>query len=128
MLHTVSQTFILNLTPQVNPFLHLLFITFSHYLVLYSSLFFSNLNIWLQIIRYRQRVDDFVSYSSNCRHFCLSLKHRDGTMRILNRHCFFLNFILNCMFVWANTMQHDLTIWVFHIITLQSSVRVSHCM
>ncbi|WJX36502.1 hypothetical protein P8452_24371 [Trifolium repens] len=52
-MHTVSQTFILNPTPQ--------------------------------IIRYKQRVNDFVSYSSNCRHFCLSLKHRHGAMRILNR-------------------------------------------
>ncbi|CAJ2638577.1 unnamed protein product [Trifolium pratense] len=52
-MHAVSQTFILNLTPQM--------------------------------IRYRQRVEDFVSCSSNCRHFCLSLKHRHGAMRIFNR-------------------------------------------
>ncbi|KAL5081234.1 hypothetical protein RYX36_009655 [Vicia faba] len=38
-----------------------------------------------QIIRYRLRVDNLVSCSSNSRHFGLSLKHKHGAMRILKR-------------------------------------------
>ncbi|RHN65402.1 hypothetical protein MtrunA17_Chr3g0079501 [Medicago truncatula] len=55
-MHTLSQSFILNLTPQM--------------------------------IRHRQRVEDFVSCSSNSSHFCHSLKHRHSAMRILKRHYF----------------------------------------
>lgn len=52
-MHTLSQSFILNLTPQM--------------------------------IRHRQRVEDFVSCSSNSSHLCHSLKHRHSAMRILKR-------------------------------------------
>ncbi|XP_004499671.1 uncharacterized protein [Cicer arietinum] len=52
-MHTLSQTFTLNLTPQ--------------------------------IIRCRQRVDELVSSSLNCGHFCLSLNLRYGGRIILKR-------------------------------------------
>lgn len=52
-MHTASQSFILNLTPQM--------------------------------IKHRQRVEDFVLCGSNSRHFCLSLKHGHGAARILKR-------------------------------------------
>lgn len=94
-MHTLSQSFILNLTPQVNPF------SLSPF---YCFLFFSNFNICLQMIRHRQRVQDFVSCSSNSSHFCHSLKHRHSAMRIFKRHYFFFllffgNFIsIACLF------------------------------
>ncbi|CAL5201117.1 unnamed protein product [Lathyrus oleraceus] len=43
------------------------------------------LNPTTQIIRYKQRVDNFVSRSLNSRHFGLLLKHRHDGVRILKR-------------------------------------------
>nr|KYP32834.1 Trigger factor [Cajanus cajan] len=64
-MHAASQTFILNLTPQMT--------------------------------RCKQKVDEFIMPSLNCRRFGLSWKLRHGARNILKRHFCFLNYISSCI-------------------------------
>lgn len=106
-MHAASQTFILNLTPQVNPFLIFiclfkfnvlpLLCFFKKPVVVVCCLLFSNINICFQMNICRQRVDEFIMPSLNCRRFGLSWKLRNGARNILKRHFCYLNYISNCV-------------------------------
>lgn len=114
-MHTVSQTFILKLTPQVK--LHFFIILF--FLYWNCCLFFSNINIFLQMTRHRQRVDEFISPITNRRHFCLSWKLRHSARKILKRHCCFLNSDFLFQIAWLFEKKlYNMTINVSHIVSM----------